>query len=111
MIWNPPLPILFLQNRNDDMSRKIVLMYTGFGAIWVLKTRQIEKRPKNSILANLSKIVRRFQKCKALNRAMIASGKKHFFSPFLMRKPLSSGQNWFLRPYFPQIHPDPERLQ
>ena len=26
-----------------------------------------------------------------------------FFSPFLMRKRLSSGQKWFLRPYFPLI--------
>ena len=26
-----------------------------------------------------------------------------FFSLFLMRKPLSSGQKWFLRPYFPLI--------
>ena len=27
--------------------------------------------------------------------------KKAFFSLFLMRKRLSSGQKWFLRPYFP----------
>ena len=26
-----------------------------------------------------------------------------FFSLFLMRKPLLSGQKWFLRPYFPLI--------
>ena len=29
--------------------------------------------------------------------------KKAFFSLFLMRKRLSSGQKWFLRPYFPLI--------
>ena len=29
--------------------------------------------------------------------------KIEFFSLFLMRKPLSSGQKWFLRPYFPLI--------
>ena len=29
--------------------------------------------------------------------------KKSFFSLFLMRKPLSSDQKWFLRPYFPLI--------
>ena len=34
-------------------------------------------------------------------RGFIASGP--FFSFFLMRKPLSSGPKWFLRPYFPLI--------
>ena len=29
--------------------------------------------------------------------------KKAFFSLFLMRKRLSSGQKWFLKPYFPLI--------
>jgi len=29
--------------------------------------------------------------------------KKSFSSLFLMRKPLSSDQKWFLRPYFPLI--------
>ena len=43
----------------------------------------------------------RFQKIKI--RPLKGFEKKAFFSLFLMRKRLSSGQKWFLRPYFPLI--------
>ena len=41
----------------------------------------------------------RFQEIKI--RPLKGFEKKAFFSLFLMRKRLSSGQKWFLRPYFP----------
>ena len=48
---------------------------------------------------NVSRI--RFQEIKI--RPFGDFEKKAFFSLFLMRKRLSSGQKWFLRPYFPLI--------
>ena len=48
---------------------------------------------------NVSRI--RFQEIKI--RPFQDFEKKAFFSLFLMRKRLSSGQKWFLRPYFPLI--------
>ena len=43
----------------------------------------------------------RFQKIKI--RPLKGSEKKAFFSLLLMRKQLSSGQQWFLKPYLPLI--------
>ena len=43
----------------------------------------------------------RFQKIKI--RPLEDFEKIEFFSLFLMRKRLSSGQKWFLKPYFPRI--------
>ena len=71
---------------------------------WVLKTRLIEKKyPSFLLMPNFRKL-RDDSKYVSLK---IGSWKPQklgpFSSLFLMRKTLSSGQKWFLRPYFPLI--------
>ena len=56
---------------------------------WVLKTRPIEKRTKNSVSANLSEIARHLKiRCLALFEI------RPCFLLFLMRKTLFKGQKW-----------------
>ena len=70
---------------------------TSANPTWVLKSCQIEKkRPKNYVLANLSDLMWGFR----ISRPKTL---RPFFSLFLVRKPLSSDQKWFLRSYVPLI--------
>ena len=77
---NPPkrIPV-------STSSKKTVLR------TWVLKTRQFEKKKEPKI--PFYPIFKKLQD----------NSKRPFFSLFLMRKPLSSGQKLFLRLYFPLI--------
>ena len=71
---------------------------------WVLKTRLIEKKhPKILFQPNCRKLQ---DDSKNGNLKIGSKGPKKlgpFFSLFLMRVRLLSGQKWFLRPYFPLI--------
>ena len=66
----------------------------------------ISKIPPNKPSAAKDKNLVRYDPV-VLKRIPTSSGPTQklgpFFSLFLMRKTLSSGQKWFLRPYFPQI--------
>ena len=68
---------------------------------WALKTGPIERRTRNS---------RSFGSCKTIPKKVnLKVGRwglfeiRPFYSVFLMRKPLSKGRKWPLRPYFPLI--------
>ena len=51
--------------------------------------------------AKFSEIARRFQNVSLKIESNVPQKLGLFFSLFFMRKTLSSGQKWFLRPYFP----------
>ena len=77
-------------------------LYRSILATWVLKTRLIEKKYAPFFFKpNCRKLQRNSKKVclKIGSRGPKMFGP--FISLFLMRKPLSSCQKWFLRPYFP----------
>ena len=66
---------------------------------WVLKTCPIEKKiPIIFLKPNCRKL-----QSDSKNVSLKMGSRGPYFSHLLMRKPLSSGQKWFLRPYFPLI--------
>ena len=69
----------------------------------MLKTGQIEKKTQKFWKSHKIQKSKQFRKCKSKIRQYRRKKLGPFFSLFLMRKPLSSGQKWFLRPYFPLI--------
>ena len=72
---------------------------------WVLKTRLIErkKHPKILFQPNCRKLQDDSKNVSLKIGSKVPQKLGPFFSPFLMRKILSSGQKWFLRPYLPLI--------
>ena len=71
---------------------------------WVLKTRLIQKKIAIIFLKpNFRKLQNNSTNVSLKIGSKVPQKLGPFFSLFLMRKPLSSGQKWFLRPYFPLI--------
>ena len=70
---------------------------------WVLKTRLIEKIPIIFLLPNCWKLQSGSKNVFLKIRSKGPKKLGPFFSLFLIRKPLSSGQKCFLMPYFPPI--------
>ena len=94
------LPLTF--HNKDDILRKLEVLkqLTHMGSEYVSREKKFTM--VNFLIfvqKNVSTI--RFQEIKI--RPFQDFEKKAFFSLFLMRKRLSSGQKWFLRPYFPLI--------
>ena len=70
---------------------------------WVLKTRPIKRNTHHFFKPNCRKLQ---NNSKNVGLKIGSKGPQKlgpFFLLFLMRKTLSSGQTWFLRPYFPLV--------
>ena len=70
---------------------------------WLIRLKTPKNSPGLRLVPFFGKVTSRVttKKLKIRQRALFELGP--FFSLFLMRKTLSSGQKWFLRPYFPLI--------
>ena len=77
-----PWLCLQLNQKCDSVSSLVSITQNIAQCTWVLKTYQIEKKAQNSKIGP----------CRPKKLGP-------FSSPFLVRKSLSSGQKWFLRPY------------
>ena len=73
----------------------------GFEATWALNMHQEKKNLMVNFLIFVHKNVYRIRFQEIKIGPWEGFEKKAFFSLFLMRKRLSGGQKWFLRPYFP----------
>ena len=91
------------QWNEEEFSFSEDLFKSRYHPTWVLNMHREKKITHSKFFDFRSKNVNRnrFQEIKI--GPWEGFEKKAFFSLFLMRKRLSGGQKWFLRPYFPLI--------